>query len=565
MICIFLVPLQNILGSEDPLLAYEILEPTRGTYSNPLHWVEATDDEMYSSIDVLHNFPSYIPYDDPLHLSVQAVAESLDYALRLKYPTRMAVVPKPKIRIMKKSQANAFVSKTLVCVSINAWLKDDFGDKKKLDTSLDKGELILQLSANGRVGVFTNDQVECLDRRDHSVNANDVVNWLRHSLALESCDVTTDGNELYLGRNCELGEHAGLRTNVLAFMATTNRITFMTGLFDLSQNEGDRIFPIFHELAHYYRAHGSLRKSAFQYFYQLDTLAHSLAKPQVEEGFNELGKRLIALPKFPTQAIDGQRYHSELFSYNMYALTSLVRPYCNENDKACFQPCQQLDQLVNDERIKGVLKTFPQAQLGADALIHYFTWEKYITDCYGKIQISHAKSFKSNIEQRPGKLPIQLVRKVYWNGDKTKAKNAQTLLDVFSNMSDHLFSRDAKHNALLKKALDRRLGFYTTEEEADHLATDWMLMQGYSGDQALRHWLNYLVYRMGQMQDSPFNFSAKRCLDYYRSYPKWSEGGIPIDIPIGSFSQSHHNPCFRLWNLDQRINLRVGSGDYVAK
>ena len=542
-----------IQATENKTLEFDILLPTRGEDSNPLHWIDASDDEIYSAIDIIHDDPSYVPYSAPLSQKVQAIADDLDKKLRLYYPERLAVVPKPRIRLMKKSQANAFVSKSLVCVSINAMLGDTVLSDENQDTTSSKDELILQFSANGRIGVFTKDQIECIDRRQLNVNSDDVIDWLQNSLFLESCDVTSDENTLYLGKNCDLGEYEGVRTQTLALMTASNRITLMTGLFDLSQDIDDLIFPLYHELAHYYRSHGSLIKKSFQYFYSLSSASHRSAKPPVDHSLKDLGNRLLALPIFRTQPVTGQRYHSELFSYNKYAMHTLINPACSQENSSCFLSCQNFDQFISDETmIQKSFKRFPQGQLTEDGLRQYFIWENYLTSCYDSIRINH------NGLDKPGFISYKLARKVYWNSDEKKAQAAETLLDIFLLMNDRLEQRDLKHNALLQEAVDHRLGIYTTEQEADHLASDWMLMQGLSGERVVTHWLNYIRSKSGSMQDSQYNFGASRCLRLYQSSPKWSENGRPVSIPLGSFSQTHLSPCFRLWNLEQRITTRFG-------
>jgi hypothetical protein len=542
----------SIQATENQVLEFNILAPTRGDDSNPLHWIEASDDEIYNAIDIIHDNPSYLPYTDPLSLRVQAIADRLDSKLRLYYPARMAVVPKPRIRLMKKSQANAFVSKSLVCVSINARLGDTVLSDETQDTRLSKDELILQFSANGRIGVFTKDQIECIDRRQLNVNTDDVIDWLQNSLLLESCDVTSDENTLYLGKNCDLGQYHGVHTQTLALMTASNRITLMTGLFDLSQDIEDLIFPIYHELAHYYRSHGSLIKKSFQYFYSLSSTSHSRAKPLADHSLDDLGERLLALPKFRTQTVTGQKYHSELFSYNKYAMHTLIKPACRQESSSCFIPCQNLDQFISDETmIQRTFKSFPQAQLNEDGLRQYFVWENYLKSCYSSISVQHKGPSK------PGDIAYELSRKVYWNSDEKKAQAAETLLDLFLLMNESLEKRDFKHNVLLQKAIDHRLGIYTTEQEADHLAVDWMLMQGLSGEKVMTYWLNYIRSKSGSMQDSKYSLNARRCLKLYYSSPRWSEDGRFVPIPLGSFSQTHLSPCFRLWNLEQRIRTKL--------
>jgi hypothetical protein len=119
-------------------------------------------------------------------------------------------------------------------------------------------------------------------------------------------------------------------------------------------------------------------------------------------------------------------------------------------------------------------------------------------------------------------------------------------------MSDDLKARDRARDALLQQALVQRVGYYTTEEEADNLAMQWLPALGFPPSLALEQWWTYAAYRKGSEQRTPYNFSYERCLALYHAVPAWTENGRFVPVPVGSFGEDHHSSCFRIHNLHRR-------------
>jgi hypothetical protein len=132
-----------------------------------------------------------------------------------------------------------------------------------------------------------------------------------------------------------------------------------------------------------------------------------------------------------------------------------------------------------------------------------------------------------------------------------------TVLAAVDVMNAQMMERDAKKDALLQRALDSKLGYYTTEQEADNLSVQWLAALGVEPQVAIDQWFRFAQHYDGREQESPFSFGYKQCRALYDAVPRWSAEGRPVLIPIGSFADTHHSKCYRIFNIDQVLLSKV--------
>ncbi len=527
------------------------LPPTREAAPNSIEWVEASDQEVAAGLGPWVDASDLLPANDPLAERLQFWADQLDATLRQNYPSRFydesgaALIPRPRLRLLLKNSPNAYVSSATTCYRVPILFKGAATEPAQ-NTSIK----LLQLSGKGSIGIIDRDQVACLDRMQSPTPPERVVRFLRESAMIQGCTYAARGDALELGEDCQLASPARERgADGIVLLPTSNRITVETGLLELFPAEGQLVNTLFHELAHFYLGHGSLRKKGYNYFYRLNEENRLLPRPLPDPALAPLGLALLGLPQYRTQAIKGQSWHSELYSLSLLVLNSLVKPACGDEGSSCHDDCAPFSDLVLSPATKNLLGSFPQAQLKGEALARYFAWEKSLTQCLGGIRVGPRS--EAGIVERATAL------KTFWLAPvPDPIPENWRVLDLAQSMSQFYFQRDAASDKLLQKALDERLGYYTTEEEADNFALQWMPRLGVSPENALEHWQLYSAQLEGREQDSPFNFTVTRCQELFAAEPRWSEGGQEVSVPIGSFGDTHHSPCFRLWNLDQRLRVR---------
>lgn len=555
-------PSQQLLGetADNERGISQQLEPTRGKKANPFDWVDASMRQVYASVDKVYPNAEYLSITHPKTKYLQAWADRLDKELRDSYPEHFTdhrgvdSVPRPRIRIMKHSSLNAFSSFSLVCYRLPIIF-----EKNDLHWPLTEqtGEfLMIKIAPNGSVGFYKKDQIDCIDRTDETITADQWTNillWLTKSLRMENCraKVTEDG--LWFSKSCRFSTKESRQTaNGIVIQATTQWVTIFTGLLDaLAQQEALVVSALFHELAHFYRAHGALTKSRYNYFYKINEFDHRKAKPKpAGQKINTLGKKLNQLPKFRTQAIPQQIWHSEIFSYNEYAKNLIIDPICSKAS-GCDNSCKDLLNLLENQKFKISMKNFPQSHLDEKEVKYYFKWELLFQSCLDSIYLGNS-NLKDHIQ-------TEIAQQVFWLHQKEESSTAPTtVLDLAESMNQKLFEKQQAQDELLNQGLLERVGFYNTEEEADYLSMDWLNKLQLNPKATVDQWLEYAKNRAGQEQSSDYNFSSSKCLELYHAEPRWTENGIRQLIPVGSYSHSHHSTCFRIWALDRRLKLRYG-------
>jgi hypothetical protein len=527
------------LASQDAWLPSSdlALAPTRSRPAQLVDWVAATADEVIGSST---SESSYLPDSHPATRRVQFWVDQLDAWLRREEPERFATeqgaVPRPIVHLRIAQGSNAFVSSATVCRRVPIRFAGRSGPSS--------GESIVLVHPRGSLGLYARSELSCLDRMDTVLDPEVVRRFLVDSLGLKNCSATVRDGALEFGRDCGMDPTVERSSAVgITLKVTSNHISIDTGLFALLPEEGQLVSAILHELAHFYRAHGSLAKSNFRYFYNLD--APLAPQPSADPALAALGKELVALGSFRTQPIEGQEWQSEMFSYGRYAAHLLVDPVCTAELSACHEACRPWRTIMDDAQVMARFGRFPQGQLTGASLELYFTWEASFSRCLASLRIAAAADPLS------AEVALDDVKKVFWRASY-ETQTYPTVLDAARAMSDDLKARDRARDALLQQALVQRVGYYTTEEEADNLAMQWLPALGFPPSLALEQWWTYAAYRKGSEQRTPYNFSYERCLALYHAVPAWTENGRFVPVPVGSFGEDHHSSCFRIHNLHRR-------------
>ena len=509
--------------------------PTRLQIANALHWIDLSDEESQRFFDVSGKV---LPETHPLHNRLQLWVDALYARLESRWPERFRdrsgsfLIPRPKVRLEVSTKPEAHVSAATVCYRINIKFE---GKANPAKGPLSK---VILINDKGSVGVFERSKVACVDRMDQVTRVEDVVELL----GTVKCDVHTEGQTLVIGKDCKIPQDFAASddgADGIMLRSMVREVTLTTGLFAIMPSEGALVYTLLHELAHYFRSHSLVQKSLFQYFYHRDGSTDQLSQPPRDERMAALGQRLQKLPQVRTQPIEGQTWHSEMFSYGRFLLTSLIEPACSPKESPCFQSCKPWISLMQDQGRMSLLGRFPQARLSGRSLEIYREWEHDLTQCLGTVSRD--------------RVSLAEVRKVFWRADIPNAVGTDwRLIDAAKAMNQKMMADGNANDQVLTEALQAKLGYYTTEEEADNLALSWLGLVGLPASVAFDHWWAFAAFFDPTSLDSPLNFSLARCLQLYQAVPRWTEGGLPVQVPIGSFSDPHHSSCYRIWNLDQR-------------
>lgn len=104
-----------------------------------------------------------------------------------------------------------------------------------------------------------------------------------------------------------------------------------------------------------------------------------------------------------------------------------------------------------------------------------------------------------------------------------------------------------EENALMK---ERRLGFYTIEQEADEIGLELMAKIGVPPSVSIEDMFGFLAkYPESSVGGTDYAECAAQRENGFRD-----DNGNLVSPPVGDPSNTHHNSCFRIFNMQQEIN-----------
>ena len=103
---------------------------------------------------------------------------------------------------------------------------------------------------------------------------------------------------------------------------------------------------------------------------------------------------------------------------------------------------------------------------------------------------------------------------------------------------------------ILSTARTDKIGYYTTEQEADEQSIEWLEMIGFDPSAGIETYL--ALAGDGEDQLSGHSFGGKTCRKLYAN--NWLDDlGREVFVPIGHYERIHHSSCFRAYNVHREI------------
>ena len=533
-----------------PLAAAESLPPTRFPAASPADWVELTPQEIENELKINPTNDRFLPEDHRETHRVQKLLDELFEKIEAKDPDRFRSktglfrIPRPLVRIRESQTINASVIKLSVCRGGNILFVGNPNDLPPQNTDT----LIAAIDFRGRRALYKKGEVSCIDRMAQLLSPDDLIHALEDDVAENKRTWIKTGNSLLIRTEGHAANQVQSRQmSGLVHLTTTNLITITTGALKQFTDEQDLQYTLAHELAHYLYAHGSLIKSGYFYFYGQNRGNYRAPRPVPDPSLKNLGDKAAKLPSFRTQPIEGQRFHSEMFPYFRESMKRIVQPSCSDPNVACFSACKDLKEIVEASNDFKEFGTFPQGNLTPKALQLYRIYENQFSTCMATISIR-----EDTDEPSFGSVSKEVAQRIFWNADIQRKKN---LNDLALEMNDRTIKKDSQQNSVLAEALSNRLGYFTTEEEADNLALDWTIQFGIGITQTFTYWINYAYSMRGKEQDAPFSFGYNRCSHFFRAFADKIYEEAPL-VPVGSYADPHHSLCYRAFHTAKRLEAR---------
>lgn len=560
-------------SSQDPSqLKHDTDQPVRGHQA--YQWVEMDRDgySRYVAPIIGQRFAQFLEGDHELVERLQFWIDEFDRQIRQEHPQKMQGVPKPKGMVKVASSANAFVAPAPVCYDIPVKFSGQSGGG--WGSSSNPGRVFLDAST-GDFGTWPG-SIQCVDGGQNA----DVIAGLAETINKSDADchlsVENQGGEAVLvaGSSCELSNNLqGVSgASGVGILQTAPFVTVHSGIVS-SQTEKSFAGVVAHELGHYYRSHINTPEGMYGYYYELKRQNRG-HKPEPDPSLKSFGKEAYKASQFLTVAdlftrFEGQKLRSELFM----AVGSIVDQVCSEGSEECPRRCQEASDYMTSSSFTNAVGLFPFADESSDMKEAYSRFEDDALACLQDLDLVDAPGTQTadamswdkvkEVVRNPtwpdwlGRLSRQ-GRKIVKKANKTNlarvngsAPDTEGLGQAVKRLTEIMKKQDKQFVGTLEEAKREGLGQYTTEQEADDLAAEWLADVGVKSDHVVEAMRRLAIGSETRMKG--FVIGQKECEELWNSDWRTEDGDYRY-IPIGNYTENHHSLCYRMFNLEREIN-----------
>lgn len=517
------------------------------------------------SLSAIDGSTSYLyPSSHPMVSRMQSWSDAMHAELLKTKPAMLP--PKPIIRILRSKSFNAYVTREKGCMPVtltirkpasnntvgneryNSLASTNSSNNSSSDTEMDT----LRIYGDGFYTVgHSISPDKCVKITPQLDRIKQMLEFTLKDSA-RCISITAQGAAGSLSGTVDVG--CLPKDNQIYFRSASNLrqielrvvpsvITFFDRLVkDLSEEEVVAILA--HEMGHYYRMHGIVSDSLYDFAYQLDA-SHNLGsrpKPVPEkDALAALGKDVKESRRryLPFKTHSSQKLHSYIF--DLFSSSDVAR-FCDQ-DK-CVSTCRALEKHLDLDDMKRdeILQGFPLVALPSTQ-----TSQKFYQD-YENLALSCAEA----IDAKKHEFEISswfgsggLKRSI----EPSFFTNASSLKDVLLNLSKKTLDTWIKAQneevfALFRRADEARLGIYTDEQEADEVGLELSSRVGIKPEALQTGFLKGLEIgekMRGERSAIPGELDFAQCKAALKE-------GFKQFVPIGDYADIHHSACYRVYN-----------------
>jgi hypothetical protein len=529
-------------------------EHTEGEYiqaNHPLYW-NASEYSQFRTITDRERWnpnPQPVASDDLATRWLQHWADQIDELVRAKVKAdtgQELVAPKPIMHLLPSSSiSNAWVTAVPACVpwqvrSTSAPSGGEGGSTGEggggtggggAQPASDEKPILFNHYGKKVQELGGGEASGCIPREDFAPFAETFLREWNQGTPDCPAQLTSDG-VIEVAEKC-MGsfEHASKS----AMYAISPHIQFSSDLL-AAGTEGGAVFVVGHELAHYYRAHGSpLARHKYGFWYDQD--ARTARRPVPSSDAKELErlyKEVEAMPRAIAAEIPGAT-HSKRFQ--RVVSSSICKYVSARSSEADFpEACGETKSLCE------VVAPLAHAGRASDEQVDaYLALETELATCgaverLGAVETPALGDLVRAL-QLDGYLP---------GGPAESVPLPQSFGALVTLVQKAAAEQDATVERFAEKLRLGRIGLYTTEQEADDLALEWTNKLGFDTHAAVDGWLTYLVYfaRGYTPHGEP---SPTECRELYES--DFKDGRAFVTVWLGDLNSAHHAGCYRVYNL----------------
>lgn len=556
-------------------LAHNVGQPTQHEQGA---WDSLSDFEYYRYMLPLLGMgrSQILPSDHDLAKRAQAWLDLFHDNLKANYPQEARGIPRPMARVLDINQPNAFVGKVVGCYSGPTSIE---GAEEKPD-----GYAAFLDFSGGELAVLNQSEyyselasLPCKPLTDLA-DAVALAKSFNQFYGPDSCEMKVGASADAIARMQFVGDcGASAQVTKLYFMRVADQVHFFSGAFTgFSQEQFASV--VAHELGHYYRAHGLEPASTFNYFYTQGDENHP-EKPAQEHRLDSLIPRIrmstLMIDNFSRlRDVAGQTLHSSLY----FAGASLVQEACNSQD--CPASCTVIKSNLADAQYMRGLGAFPFSDISRTKLKEYQDHEAQVMACLNDIEFTDrekAVTLLSKAVLAPsfpkflvnGVHPaiddaiyeltsfLQTFLKIYSGRHGGAIDDIHTMGGLLSYFDQGLKKMEGFAINLYDQVYEKKLGFYTEEQEADEISLEWMADVGVEPRHAVETYLAFTKYTSSIGTGSPFrDLEWDTCSFLFNN--KWQDdNGEPRIVALGNLLDTHHGSCYRAFNTSREIKAHA--------
>ncbi len=526
--------------------AHTAQAPTRQANPNPLDWIETSDADFDRLVSPRLSKPEYLPSTDPAALRAQFWADAIYDRLRDQFPGQLAAVPRPRIRLWLKGGPNGFASPLSTCLRVPVRFE------AAADNAPETSDATVAMTAKGLV--FPVPTKSCVDHTATTADAALIAEQLSRNLG--GCCVTATDNELVFGKDCTISPKiTAKRATGFMLTATSNVVVLTSGLLEFAEVEDEFVGVLAHELGHYIHSHPALWTQNYNFFYR-QTNANLTSRPVADPSLRDLGDRLVKVTRrSKAYPVSGQTLHSSLYPVLVGPAADLARKACVGTE--CSTWCESYVTMASSEEFKKAMGSFPSAPVSDGAAVKYHSLESNVLACLESLQVSQTQLTGA------GLVSVQDALAVFPEAKPQDINERTRLVELLTDKSNSLFAQDETVNAVLQQALGEKLGYYTYEQEADDLATEWLAMLGIQPTALVQKLFGVSRMYKPLEYNTQYDFGYEKCKELYDA--GWTDAVGEVQVPIGDFANPHHGRCYRIFNIDREIRAHKYAVDPSAR
>lgn len=473
--------------------------------------------------------------EHPLVARLQAWSDSIHEEVRRdfqrQFPKETFLIPRPLIQVVPSREANAWVSGLPICIDLPVIVSTPSAvpgvRAKRL--LLEAAAYQERTAARGPLG-----PPPCLKAAASSDLAG-FVDWF--NAFSPDCRLELAQGTLRLsGERClEKTSRGFSEAEGLEYYAISNRIHFTSKFLEITEEEDGVIGTIAHELGHYYRTHTimMLLGRRYEFWYrQSDPPRPGVPEPLADS--TAINAEIDRYMPRPVPVVAGRQLGLAMSGFIVSSLASWLRQRAEAAGPG-FSCASAVELLKGAWTSDFNCLSCPSASVEAEQ--KYLRYEKELLQCASKVKVA------------PGEI-TGVVRSSGLARHVSRMPEASDLRGVLRELNDQALEIDRWLARFLRRMADENLGYYTSEQEADDFAVEYVAKIG--RDPSRVNERKFMQYRY-LWDKEPRDFLAKNGGVSFDDCLQRRAEGWRRPLPFGTFHDIHHGACFRFFNMDQEV------------